>query len=105
VPSAGKTWVRIDDAICDSLMIAFLRVMAPEFRDRCPERFLAKQDHPVQARFFDRAHGPFRVCVKFGARGGNFTDFTLTTATSKNRKGSSGINIGLPIIATCGAGP
>src|SRR6516225_5803582 len=55
-----------DQCIVQTLVVALAMVMRHEFSSRFPHRALAKQDHPLQTRFLDRAYKPFRVRVQIG---------------------------------------
>ena len=55
---------RHDDAIGQSLVIAFFVVMGEELANRGPQRRLAEKNHPIETLFFERAVKSFQVGVQ-----------------------------------------
>ena len=57
------SWVRTDQCIVQTLVVALAMIMRDEFGSRFPHPGLAEQDHPLQAGFLDGPYKPFGVGV------------------------------------------
>ena len=57
------SWVRTDQCILQTLVVALGMIMRDEFGNRFPHRPFAEQDHPLQAGFLDGPYEPFGVGV------------------------------------------
>ena len=57
-------WVRADQLVLDTLMVAFDMIVRGEFGCGATERALTKQNQAVQARFFNRAHETLGVGIQ-----------------------------------------
>ena len=52
---------RLKDPVAHCLVIALTVIESEEFANGVPQRWLAKEDHPMQAFVLDRPHEPFDV--------------------------------------------
>src|SRR6516165_733575 len=52
-----------DELVRQTLVIAFTVIMRDEVLNSCPQRFLAEEDHAIQAGLLDAAHKSLRVGV------------------------------------------
>src|SRR5215472_6864942 len=53
-----------DELVRQTLVIAFTVIMRDEVLNSCPQRFLAEEDHPIQAGLLDAAHKSLRVGIQ-----------------------------------------
>src|SRR5215469_738541 len=60
------SWVRTDQCIVQTLVVALAMIMRDEFGSRFPHPGLAEQDHPLQAGFLDGPYKPLGVGVQIG---------------------------------------
>src|SRR5215831_18105667 len=62
VAEMASLWA--DELVPQTLVIAFTVIMGDEVLNGCPERFLAEEDHAIQAGLLDAAHKSLRVGVQ-----------------------------------------
>ena len=67
-----------DDFVLEPLVVSFLTIVFNELRNRFSHGRFAKEDHVVQARFFDRSKETFGKSIKLGDRSWSFRDSTPT---------------------------
>ena len=69
-------WPRLDNLVCEALVVPLTVVMLDVLRDRSMQRVHAEEDRPVKARGLDRRHPASANALALGAVIGQRRDRT-----------------------------